>query len=652
MSMTDIKKSGIGILLFLSLVGMLVFGTEPVAEPCPKWVLEADSLASALQMFSVRHQVLTTYEDPILYYHDDLQDISSNVYRIADVRGETKFKPLYTKRRLKLSLEYHLCTNNITADDITKALQEIITEYNGGENPGRFKVEPMLPVWHISPIEVKDKNGEWRKVIPFLDKTISTQAGDKRLYAFVFSVMKNAISNTPFVKFGFNRNPIGSEPPDVHLNDGAPSLREFYTEIFINNFDGIIWQLECGATEKPGESLGLSLNLYQIKPQRITSAARQAGVPRREYGAPLPVTRNVLITPKQDSSDPELFYIDVEGSTPLADTLEGFMRLHRVLVTYEDPQYEYPGDLEDQAIVRKNLNKYPPGQVPKALQPKSTRFQAVYRLNTKTGGREDIAAALRQIIKQYNNSARTAEFKLLEGSGILHIVPARVRNQSGAWQDVSSLLDKIIHSSGGETNFTEFASSALQECCLESGMQLLEIAVPPPLIITLPEGKFTLREILARLITENYVNMTWFMLCDPSDPPMRAMAFKYYRLPEEPLDLLVPHLIKLDGANWKAEVMDCSSPVLVAFLGSWSEPARDYATMLDELSMEYANRLKVAMVDIGEQHEVAAEYNIRAMPTLLLFVKGAGQKQTQGIASKSELRSWIESALNEKSASP
>jgi hypothetical protein len=260
--------------LFLSLAGTLSFGSEPIVGISHEWVIEDESLAKVLQIFSVRHQVLTTYEDPVFCFHADVQDLSSRIRRPSDVRGETNYPPFYIRREDKLSLAYRLPSTHVTDEDITRALWEIINVYNSGEYPGKFRVEPNPPVWHIIPTEVRDKKGEWVKVTPFLDKIVNVHTAHVRLYKYIFFIMDEAIINTPIVKFGFLRNQLGSNPPDVDIQGGAFTLREFLTNTFVKNIDGIFWQMVCRPAEELGKLSRVYLNLFQVKPKPHPAAKR------------------------------------------------------------------------------------------------------------------------------------------------------------------------------------------------------------------------------------------------------------------------------------------------------------------------------------------------------------------------------------------
>lgn len=635
----------IGIILYLLVSSLFSLVSGQNYSSGTIWTLEAESLADAIQIFSTRHQVITTYEDPVLVYSADLQDISSNNIGAEDLSSEIHDTPIYIRRPLKLNLVYHLPENSIASDDITRALQEIVDQYNVGNNPGRFKVETNRPVWHIIPMETRNSQGEWQKEISLLDKVVETQIGRERLYKYIFSVMGSAISNTPFVSFGFNRNAIGPKPPDINVRGGARSLRSLLTDIFTDNFPDIYWQIECGATDRPGESVKFIMNLYRMQPNLHSPETGELVEAREKAVGNHPISRTSRITPRQDASDHMIFHIDIEGNTPLFDAIEGFMRLHQVRISYEDPIYEFAADMDDITMLRKDLDKYPQGQAPRILYPRNTQFQAQYFLDTQSMTQGDITTALRQILDQYNRSDRTAEFKLMEGIDIWHVVPVRIRDQSGIWKETTPLLDEIVHVSGGKTNFQKYVASMLQAACRARGLQDWIFNEPSPQAISLPKGNFMLRDVLASQMTSNFPGLTWYLLYNPSDPPLRGMALKYYRIPPAPLDLAVSHLIKLDETNWKSEVMDTSSSVLVAFMGAWSHPVRDYAATLDELSIGYADRLKMGMVDMGDQFVISAKYDIRIMPTLLFFRGGVVQQHLFGIVSKPELVSWIESGL-------
>lgn len=98
------------------------------------------------------------------------------------------------------------------------------------------------------------------------------------------------------------------------------------------------------------------------------------------------------------------------------------------------------------------------------------------------------------------------------------------------------------------------------------------------------------------------------------------------------------NIITLTQDNFGNEVLQSSSPVLVDFWAEWCNPCRALAPILDDLADEYAGRVKIGKVNIEEHQGLAAEYGVRAIPTLLLFHKGQVAEQIVGLRSKRDLK--------------
>jgi len=99
--------------------------------------------------------------------------------------------------------------------------------------------------------------------------------------------------------------------------------------------------------------------------------------------------------------------------------------------------------------------------------------------------------------------------------------------------------------------------------------------------------------------------------------------------------------LALSSANWRSEVEEAVRPVLVDFSASWCPPCRAIAPTIDALAEEFQGRLKVGMVDVDAEPELAERYGIRAMPTLLIFDRGRVVDQRLGGAPKDMLRAFL-----------
>jgi thioredoxin 1 len=102
--------------------------------------------------------------------------------------------------------------------------------------------------------------------------------------------------------------------------------------------------------------------------------------------------------------------------------------------------------------------------------------------------------------------------------------------------------------------------------------------------------------------------------------------------------MALPNIVVLTQENFASEVLQSTTPVLVDFWAEWCGPCKMITPILGELADEYEGRVKIAKVNIDEQQGLAAEYGIRAIPTLLLFDKGQVADQIVGLRSKRDLK--------------
>ncbi|HUZ07220.1 MAG TPA: thioredoxin [Candidatus Paceibacterota bacterium] len=103
-----------------------------------------------------------------------------------------------------------------------------------------------------------------------------------------------------------------------------------------------------------------------------------------------------------------------------------------------------------------------------------------------------------------------------------------------------------------------------------------------------------------------------------------------------------PLISALTQDNFEKEVLLSATPVLVDFWAEWCGPCKMIAPLLDELADEYDGKVKIGKVNIDEQQSLAAQYGIRAIPTLLLINKGQVAEQMVGAKSKRDLKASLD----------
>ncbi|MEL6947556.1 MAG: thioredoxin [Pseudomonadota bacterium] len=103
--------------------------------------------------------------------------------------------------------------------------------------------------------------------------------------------------------------------------------------------------------------------------------------------------------------------------------------------------------------------------------------------------------------------------------------------------------------------------------------------------------------------------------------------------------------VKIDQSNFEADVLKASTPVVVDFWAEWCGPCKAIAPSLEELSDEMADKVTIAKVNMDENPDLAAQYGVRSIPTLLMFKDGEPVAIKVGAAPKNTLSDWISGAV-------
>ena len=105
------------------------------------------------------------------------------------------------------------------------------------------------------------------------------------------------------------------------------------------------------------------------------------------------------------------------------------------------------------------------------------------------------------------------------------------------------------------------------------------------------------------------------------------------------------NIVTLDTQNFGTEVLNSTQPVLVDFWAEWCGPCKMLGPVLDELATEYDGKARIGKVNIDEHQDLAVQYGITSIPTLLLFKGGQVVGQTVGLKPKGALKQAIDAVL-------
>jgi thioredoxin 1 len=104
----------------------------------------------------------------------------------------------------------------------------------------------------------------------------------------------------------------------------------------------------------------------------------------------------------------------------------------------------------------------------------------------------------------------------------------------------------------------------------------------------------------------------------------------------------MPNVTEVTDTDFETEVLNSDIPVVVDFWATWCGPCRKLSPVIEEISDEYAGKVKFAKVNIEQSVEIAKNYSISGIPCLLVFKDGESVERLTGLMPKSTIISHIE----------
>jgi thioredoxin 1 len=109
-------------------------------------------------------------------------------------------------------------------------------------------------------------------------------------------------------------------------------------------------------------------------------------------------------------------------------------------------------------------------------------------------------------------------------------------------------------------------------------------------------------------------------------------------------------IIHTSDTAFENDVLKAETPVLVDFWAEWCGPCKMIAPILEQIADAYEEKVRVVKLNVDENAATAAKFNIRSIPTLLLFKQGNLVAQKVGAVSQSHLRAFLDGQLREAAA--
>lgn len=159
----------------------------------------------------------------------------------------------------------------------------------------------------------------------------------------------------------------------------------------------------------------------------------------------------------------------VDDPRPLHEAVYQFVRRHPITVTYEDPRFEFAGDVRD---VTDQVRRTPNPENHRTIVPRNSVLQTSYVVTIDTGQPVNVASALQGMVEAKNANPTGGRFEVYQSGQAFHIVPVEIRRRNGAWVKQTSVLDAAISLTVQETDGEHLLQAILQQASAASGQDI------------------------------------------------------------------------------------------------------------------------------------------------------------------------------------
>ena len=101
------------------------------------------------------------------------------------------------------------------------------------------------------------------------------------------------------------------------------------------------------------------------------------------------------------------------------------------------------------------------------------------------------------------------------------------------------------------------------------------------------------------------------------------------------------NVLKITGDNFQEEVLKSNKPVLIDFYADWCGPCRMMAPIIDQIAEEMSDKIKVGKVNVDENQELAMEYGVMSIPTIVIIENSKVKNTLVGVRDKIEIKEML-----------